>query len=324
MCKMKHKRKKGIKMEGVLVVGGAGFIGSFLCRELVKRGFFVIALDNMMRGKETNVGDLLSNPNFLLLVEDANDTPALINVIRNYNIFHVFHLAANSDIQASAENPQIEFESTSKTTWSILSAMKETGVKNLFFASTSAVYGQLNGAAFKEEDTLNPISYYGSAKMASEAYIRAFSYMNDFNSLIFRFPNVIGPNLTHGVFFDFISRLRDNHKQLNVLGDGTQRKPYMHVKDLTDAILLLCWGNKGVNTYNVGVETATSVKTIAEMVVSEMHLEDCQIIYGMSNVGWKGDVPKFAYCLDKIHATGWKASMTSDEAALETIRKALK
>ena len=309
----------------VLVVGGAGFIGSFLCRVLLRKGFFVVALDNMMRGKKTNVSDLLSNPNFLLVVKDANDISNLINIIRNHSITYIFHLAANSDIQASAENPQIEFDCTSRTTWSILCAMKETGIKNLFFASTSAVYGELvNEKPFKEEDTLNPISYYGSAKMASEAYIRAFSYMNGFNSLIFRFPNVIGPNLTHGVFFDFISRLKENPKQLTVLGDGTQCKPYMHVKDLVDAILLLCWDNKGVNTYNVGVETATYVRTIAEMVVSEMNLKDCSIVYGTSNVGWKGDVPKFAYCLDKIHLTGWKASMTSDEAALETIKEALK
>ena len=312
-------------MKRSLVIGGAGFIGSFLCKELIDKGFFVVAYDNLMRGKKENITPLIGRSNFVFVKADANDLDTLKKVIVENRIEYIFHLAANSDIQASAANPEIEFECTSKTTWSILSVMKETGVKNLFFASTSAVYGELVGnKPFKEEDTLNPISYYGSAKMASEAYIRSFSYMNDFNTLIFRFPNVIGPNLTHGVFFDFIKRLRENPSQLNVLGDGSQCKPYMHVKDLVDAILLLCWNNKGINTYNVGVETSTYVKTIAEMVVSEMHLPNCKIIYGTSNVGWKGDVPRFAYCLDKIHATGWKASMTSDEASLETIREALK
>lgn len=312
-------------MRRLLIVGGAGFIGSYLCKKMVEYGFFVVAFDNMMRGKKTNVSSLLNCDRFVLVEADANDLNILVDTITKYKIDYVFHLAANSDIQASAENPLIEFCATSQTTWSVLCAMKETGIKNLFFASTSAVYGELvDNKPFKEEDTLNPISYYGSAKMASEAYIRAFSYMNGFNSLIFRFPNVIGPNLTHGVFFDFINRLKENPKQLTVLGDGTQCKPYMHVKDLVDAILLLCWDNKGVNTYNVGVETATYVRTIAEMVVSEMNLKDCNIVYGTSNVGWKGDVPKFAYCLDKIHSTGWKASMTSDEAALETIKEALK
>ena len=160
--------------------------------------------------------------------------------------------------------------------------------------------------------------------MASEAYIKSFSYMNGFDALIFRFPNVIGPNLTHGVFFDFICRLKQNPHQLTVLGDGTQRKPYMHVEDLADAILLLCWDNKGVNIYNVGVETSTSVKEIANMVIEEMGISDCNVIFGDSNVGWKGDVPRFAYCLDKIHNTGWRSSMTSNEAALKTIKEALK
>lgn len=311
--------------KNVVVIGGAGFIGSFLCKKMIELGCLVVCYDNLMRGKIENITHLIDKTNFIFIHADANDVQTLKKIIVDNKIDYIFHLAANSDIQASAEDPSIEFSATSQTTWSILCAMKETGVKNLFFASTSAVYGELvNEKPFKEEDTLNPISYYGSAKMASEAYIRAFSYMNGFNSLIFRFPNVIGPNLTHGVFFDFIKRLKDNPKQLAVLGDGTQCKPYMHVKDLVDAILLLCWNNKGVNTFNVGVETATYVKTIAEMVVSEMNLKDCNIVYGTSNVGWKGDVPKFAYCLDKIHSTGWKASMTSDEAALETIKEALK
>lgn len=314
-----------MKDKRILVIGGAGFIGSFLCKKLIEMNHFVVAYDNMMRGKESNLNELFVNPRFRLIKNDANNVEILIKTIRDYSIEYIFHLAANSDIQSSANNPVIELYSTSQTTWSVLLAMKETGVKNLFFASTSAVYGEpVNDVPFKETDTLNPISYYGAAKMASEAYIRAFSYMNGFNSLIFRFPNVIGPNLTHGVFFDFVNKLKENPKQLTVLGDGTQCKPYMHVKDLVDAILLICWTNYGVNTFNVGVETATCVRAITEMAVSEMHLEDCKIVYGKTNVGWKGDVPKFAYCLDKIHSMGWKASMTSDEASLETIKEALK
>lgn len=312
-------------MKNIVIVGGAGFIGSYLCKELLKNGNNCFVVDNLMRGKLSNLDKVRNMKNFHFFEKDANDLEFLNRLFLREHIDYVFHLAANSDIQASAENPQIEFESTAKTTWSILRAMKETGVKNLFFASTSAVYGELvNNKPFEENDNLNPISYYGSAKAASEAFIKSFSYMNGFNSLIFRFPNVIGPNLTHGVFFDFINKLKKNPNRLDVLGNGTQRKPYLHVKDLVDAILRLCWENEGVNTYNVGVETATDVKTIAEMVVREMRLNDCKIVYGSGNIGWKGDVPKFSYCLDKIHSTGWKASMTSDEASLETIKEALK
>ena len=313
-----------MKIRHVLVVGGAGFIGSYLCNRLLECGNYVVALDNLMRGKISNILKMVGNKNFRFVETDVNNVDFLADIIKEHEIDYVFHLAANSDIQASSKNPSIEFSCTSQTTWSILIAMQKTGLKNLFFASTSAVYGELKDEKpFEENDTLNPISYYGSAKMASEAYIKAFSYMNDFNSLIFRFPNVIGPNLTHGVFFDFIQRLKNDPSHLDVLGNGTQCKPYMHVKDLVNAILLLCWKNKGINVYNVGVESATTVKSIAEMVVKEMNLPNCIINYGEDNIGWKGDVPKFEYCLDKIHSTGWKASMTSDEASLQTIREVL-
>lgn len=313
-----------IEKSVVLVVGGAGFIGSALCKRLLDEKKRVICLDNLMRGNIDNIKHLFNDSDFTFIEGDANDVCLLKEILNEYMITHIFHLAANSDIQASSNNPQIEFDCTCKTTWSILTAMQQSKCKNLFFASTSAVYGEMADKPFAETDSLNPISYYGSAKMASEAFIRSFSYMNGFNSLIFRFPNVIGQNLTHGVFYDFISRLKNDSTRLVVLGNGTQTKPYLHVDDLVSAILLLCWNNIGVNVFNVGIESATSVKKIAEMVIKEMKLNSCEIVYGNENIGWKGDVPKFAYCLDKIHSTGWKASMTSDEAALLTIKEALK
>lgn len=316
--------KKNLTKRSVLVVGGAGFIGSNLCERLLHDGYFVVAYDNLMRGKKSNISSLLSNDNFVFLKADVNDLVILKKSIKKYSVDYIFHLAANSDIQASSNNPSIEFEATLKTTWSVLLAMKETNVKNLFFASTSAVYGeQVGGRPFKETDELNPISYYGGAKMASEASIKSFSYMNNLNSLIFRFPNVIGPRLTHGVFYDFLNKIKKDSSQLTVLGNGFQSKPYLHVNDLIDAILLLCWENVGINTFNVGVESATQVRTIAQMVVSLVGSNDCKIIYGKENVGWKGDVPTFAYSLDKIHQKGWKASMTSDEASLKTIKELL-
>ena len=309
-------------MNNVLVVGGAGFIGSSLCEKLLENNK-VVCVDNLMRGKIKNLSSIFNNVNFKFIELDVNDIPKLEEIIYEENINFIFHLAANSDIQASANNPQIEFDCTAKTTWSILSAMKKTGVKNLFFASTSAVYGEMADKPFSENSVLNPISYYGSAKMASEAFIKSFAFMNDFNALIFRFPNVVGPRLTHGVFFDFINQLKKDPSHLTVLGNGTQSKPYMHVYDLVEAINLLIWNNKGVNIFNIGVETSTSVKSIASMVINEMHLDNCKILYGTENIGWKGDVPKFSYSLGKIYSTGWKASMISDEAALRCIKEVL-
>lgn len=310
----------------ILIIGGAGFIGSQLVDTLLAKGNTVVVLDNLLRGRKENLSLAFKNKDFHFEQGDASDSRVVASILKKYSINYVFHLAANSDIQASAEDPSVEFHCTASTTWAILTAMRECGVKNLFFSSTSAVYGELDGQKeFSETNSpLYPVSYYGGAKAASEAFIHSFAYMNDMNALIFRFPNVIGRRLTHGVIFDFISRLKENPNILHVFGDGTQSKPYLHCDDLIKAIMLLYPVNKGVNIYQVGVGSCTSVRTIATMVIDEMGLKNhCHIAYGTSQTGWKGDVPHFAYNLDKIHQMGWKASMTSDEAVLLTIREAL-
>jgi UDP-glucose 4-epimerase len=309
-------------MENVLVVGGAGFIGSHLCDALLSSGCHVVALDNLMRGKISNLATSMNSPKFQFLKHDANDTSFLSQLLVNEKIDFVFHLAANSDIQASALNPSIEFQCTASTTWSVLVAMREAHVKSLFFASTSAIYGDCLGLPVTENHPLEPISYYGAAKMASEAFIDAFSFMNDFDALIFRFPNVIGPRLTHGALFDFINRLQKDPSKLVVLGNGTQTKPYIYVSDLVGAILHLAENNHGINRYNVGVEGESSVKFLAQTVVKEMKLNS-EISFGSDPFGWKGDVPKFSYDMSKILKTGWKPLFTSDQAVVKTVRVAL-
>ena len=218
----------------------------------------------------------------------------------------------------------IEYKNTYSTTFILLECMRLCGVKKLFFASTSAVYGEQMGAEVSEEAVaLKPISYYGGAKLGSEGIISSFAYMNDMSVLVFRFPNVIGPRLTHGVIFDFVKRLKEDPSHLRILGDGRQSKPYIYVLDLVDAIMRFKDAEKGVTLYNVGVETQTSVTRIAEIVCEKMGLTGIPFEYTGGRGGWKGDVPVFAYNLDKIHATGWNASMTSDEAVAKTVEMVL-
>ena len=236
---------------------------------------------------------------------------------------YVFHLAANSDIQASADNPKVEYENTYTTTFNLLLCMRKYNVKKMFFASTSAVYGDKRNIVLDENTSnLMPISYYGASKLGSEALISAFSYMNDMKVLVFRFPNVIGPRLTHGVIFDFIKKLKDNPQKLQILGDGRQTKPYIYISDLVDAIMTFKENvTENVLLYNVGVNGATSVSTIADITCQEMNLTDVQYEYTGGEGGWKGDVPRFEYCLDKIHKAGWQAKYTSDDAVRMTVRE---
>lgn len=309
----------------VLVAGGAGFIGSNLIDALLKEGHQVVCVDNFFIGTKKNIKHLEGNPNFIFYKQDLCDGNALSDVFDREKFDFVFHLAANSDIQASANNPPIEYHSTYSTTFNILECMRTHNVKKLFFASTSAVYGEKEGERVAENSTpLNPISYYGAAKLGSEGLISAYSYMNHFSTLIFRFPNVIGPRLTHGVIFDFVKRLRDNPKELTILGDGTQSKPYMHVYDLVRGIMVFKDKvTEGVTLYNIGVETQTCVTRIADIICGEMGLQNVKYRYTGGRGGWRGDVPIFAYNLDKIHAAGWNATWTSDEAVAKTVEEVL-
>lgn len=309
----------------VLVAGGAGFIGSHLIDALIKDGNNVVCIDNFFIGTKDNIKHLYRNDKFKFYEQDLTDLEKLKEIFETENIDYVFHLAANSDIQASAKNPKIEYLNTYTTTFNLLECMRLFNVKKIFFASTSAVYGEKHGENVSEENTkLEPISYYGASKFGSEAIINAYTYMNDLSTLIFRFPNVIGPRLTHGVIFDFIKKLKKNNSELEILGDGNQTKPYMHVFDLVGAILRFKDVNQGVTLYNIGVDSQTSVTEIANIICEEMQLADVKYNYTGGKGGWKGDVPKFSYNLDKIHSKGWKAKYTSDEAVKETVKFELK
>ena len=305
-----------------LVTGGAGFIGTHLVERLLNDGNEVIVVDNFTLGKQENVDKFKSNKNYKFYMLDISDNERFCQELKDEQIDIVYHLAANSDIQKGGKNPNVDYRDTFMTTRGVLELMRRNNIKNLFFSSTSAIYGDEHGKLLTEDlGGLLPISYYGSAKAASENFISSYSYMNDFNTMIFRFPNVIGPNLTHGVIHDFTKKLLNNPNELEILGDGTQTKPYIYVLDLIDCIMMMTKEiKKGVNIYNVGVETATSVTRIADIVCEELGYKNVVYKYTGGNVGWKGDVPKFQYDLTKIHSVGWNAKYTSDEAVRETVK----
>lgn len=304
----------------ILITGGAGFIGSHLCDFLLEEGHNITAFDNLLLGRLSNIEKARKNPHFTFIQGDILDKDALFEVFKNGNFDTVFHMAANSDIAKSHANPNVDFDNTLTTTYNVLLAMKEFGVKNIVFASTSAIYGDTGVTVTEDYGPLFPISHYGASKLASEGYISSFCENYGFKAWITRFPNVVGERATHGAIFDFINKLRKNNKELEVLGDGTQIKPYLYVKDLVEAILLV-WKrtDKQINYYNLGVESRTTVREMAEMVIEEMNL-NAKIRYTGGNKGWVGDVPAFSYSLDKIHALGWNPKVSSNEAVRKSIR----
>ena len=317
----------------VLIAGGAGFIGSHLCDRLLALGHDIVVADKLIFG-DTDIRHLLDDMSLgnrfkfynLELTEQIN----VDNLFADNKIDAVFHLAANSDIQKGGKDPSIDFNNTLLTTKTILEGMRKASVKKLFFASTSAVYGEMIDVKLSETTGgIMPVSYYGGAKLASEAIISSYVSMNDMCAVIFRFPNVIGPRLTHGVVFDFIQKLRKNPHKLEILGDGTQCKPYIYVLDLVEAIVKLTEGFNdkavlGEEVYNISVKShGTTVTQTARIVVDVLGLSDVKFTYTGGDRGWKGDVPRFQYDISKILATGWYPKHTSDEAVRQTVKDAV-
>ena len=304
----------------VLVAGGAGFIGSHVVDMLLEKGNEVIVLDNSPEGN--NLHHLNGNKNLTVINADLNNLSELKKTMNGVD--EVYHLAANSDIQSGGKNPEIDFKNTFMTTKNILDAMVANDVKKIFFSSTSAVYGNITGIALKEDTGgLSPISYYGAAKLSSEALISSYSYMNDIGALIFRFPNVVGPRVTHGVIFDFMRKLKDNPKKLEILGDGKQNKEYIYVHDLIKAISSVSIPTSGVETYNVSTESSISVMQIADIVCEKLGLKNVKYSFTGGNIGWKGDVPSFKYDISKIKKTGWMYQHSSTDAIKMTLRNLL-
>lgn len=307
----------------ILVTGGAGFIGSHLDDALIARGHQITVVDNLVLGRRDNIAHLMDNPQFKFVEADILDTEAMHKVFEEGLFDMVYHLAANSDIQKGGKDPMVDYQLTFNTTFQILQLLKEFEIKKFFFASTSAIFGETYDVLSENYGPMNPVSNYGAGKLASEAFISAFSSTYDIQTWITRFPNVVGERFTHGVIYDFIHKLQKNPKELEVLGNGEQCKPYVYVKDLVDGILYVI--DHACETYNVymlGSDSRTKVKEIAAMVIEEMGL-DAHIRYTGGDRGWVGDVPEFRYDLSKVNKLGWVAPHNSNDSVRLAIQKAL-
>lgn len=302
-----------------LVTGAAGFIGSHLVDRLVTRGWVVVGIDNLLLGRRENLTGACKTGLCTLIENDVNDIRHNLLRIRETTggkpVELVWHMAANSDIKAGSADPDVDLRNTFLTTYNTLKMMRELGCRKLVFASSSAIYGPHETELTEESGPLRPISNYGAMKLASEGIITAALETWLEQAWIFRFPNVVGPRATHGVIYDFIKKLRANPAELEVLGDGRQAKPYLHVSELLDA-MFVAWDRASdkFNCFNIGpARGTTTVDYIASRVVKKIS-PNAMVRYTGGSQGWPGDVPKFNYSIAKIMGLGWEPKLTSDEA----------
>jgi len=304
------------------VTGGAGFIGSHLVDKLVNMGS-VTVYDNFSAGKKEYIESHLDKKGFSFVQSDLLEPDHVATAVKQCDV--VFHLAANPEVRAGIRNTDLDLKQGIIATYNVLEAMRLNGIKKSVFASSSTVYGETSVQPVPEDyGPLQPISLYGAGKLGGEGLITAFCHLFNMQVWIFRFANVVGTRATHGVIFDFINKLRQNPAELEILGDGTQEKPYIHVEDCVDGILYGFQNSNGqVNVFNLGPPSTTSVSTIGRMLAEEMGLANVEFKCTGGNRGWPGDVPLVCLDTSRMEKLGWKPKYTSDEAVRRAIREIL-
>jgi UDP-glucose 4-epimerase len=308
----------------ILVTGGAGFVGSNLCERLLADGHTVTVIDNLSGGARTNLSEYLRHERFQFVEQDLLDPIAVTREMAGHDV--VFHLAANSNIAEGRRKTDIDLKQGTLVTYNVLEAMRLCGIREIAFSSSSVVYGEPSCIPTPEEyGPLFPISLYGASKLACEGLISAYCHNYDFQAWLFRFANICGRHGTHGVILDFIHKLQANPHQLEILGDGKQAKPYLHVSECVDAMLYI-WRNAradALNVFNLGCEGATHTDRIAELLLEAMRLKDVEIVHTGGERGWPGDVPQVRLDCSSLEKFGWKAKLSSDEAVRRAVRELL-
>ena len=310
----------------IFVAGGAGFIGSSLAKALLstmeESPAELVSFDNFSSGTARHLSDISDDPRFTSIRGDINDQESVNSATIGADV--IFHFASNPDIAKAAIDPTIDFSEGTVLTQNLLEAARINQVGVFIYASGSGVYGDLPGLRLKEDyGPLKPISPYGASKLAGEAMVSAYSHMFGIKARSLRFANVIGSNQTHGVTFDFVNRLISNPRSLEVLGDGTQTKPYIHVDDIVQALVTSMSDaiySGGYKTFNVSTDDEVEVRDIVEICLRRFGLYGLtQVSYGSGSRGWAGDVPKVSLDSSALRSLGWKPEFSSKHAVQKAI-----
>jgi UDP-glucose 4-epimerase len=303
------------------VTGGSGFIGSHLVDRLMTEGVEVTVYDNLISGKKEFIERHVGRTNFHFIKADLLDFDVLKKAMKGHEI--IWHLAANTDIPGGNKITDLDLKNCTVATRNVLEAMKQLGVSKILFSSSSTVYGDAPAVPLRETfGPLLPISLYGAGKLACEGLISAYCHLFNMQAWIFRFGNVLGARMGHGVIYDFIHKLKRNPKELEILGDGNQEKNYFLVEECLDGMLFaLQHSDKQYDVFNLGCESTVKVNAIAQIVVGEMGLKDVKFRYTGGKRGWPGDAPVVIYDVSKMKGLGWEAKQTSSEAVRLAARR---
>ncbi len=303
----------------VLVTGGAGFIGSHLVDELVRRGFTVVVYDNFSTGFRQHLETAARTGNLNIVDGDILDAHKITNAMKDVDL--VFHLAANADVRGGMHNTTIDVQQNILGTHAVLEAMRLAGSKHIVFTSSATVYGEPTVFPTPETYSALQTSLYGASKLAAEALVQAYGEYFGIRSHIFRFVSWVGERYSHGVIFDFVRKLRSNPKRLDILGDGTQRKSYLDVEDGVRGIFIAMERETAFKSVlNLGHVEYMDVATLANVVCDEMGLHDVECRFSGGVRGWLGDSPLVHLDITKMQSLGFHPAVSIEEGVRKTVR----
>lgn len=306
------------------VTGAAGFIGSNLVDRLLAAGADVVAWDNFSTGQEEFLAQARACPGFRLIRGDTLDLAALTAAMEGCTM--VFHLAASADVRYGLSYPRRDLEQNTIATHHVLEAMRAHGIRRLVFSSTGSIYGDARVIP-TPEDAPMPVqtSLYGASKLAGEGMVTAYCEGYGMEAYIFRFVSILGERYSHGHIFDFLRQLRENPTRLRILGDGRQRKSYLHVADCIDAMLDVVNTSAASATahraaiFNLGTDAWCEVVDSARWIARELGVAP-RLEFTGGDRGWAGDSPFIYLATDRIRQTGWRPRFTIEESVVATVR----
>ena len=303
----------------IIVTGCAGFIGSTLVDRLLDLKHQIIGIDNLSTGQKVFLKRALKNKNFKFLKCDLLNLNRLKKIFKGADI--VFHFAANSDVRYGYKHPYKDLKQNTIVTFNVLESMRINNINKIVFCSTGSVYGEPKNFPTPENDNF-PIqtSFYGASKVAGETFIQAYCEAFNFKSWIFRFVSILGNRYTHGHVYDFCNQLFKNSSYLKVLGDGNQRKSYLHVDDCISAMLIATKKSKNkINIFNLGTNEYVNVKQSINVICDQLQVKP-KVSFSGGKRGWIGDSPFIFLSTKKIRSLGWKPKLTIKESVEQTTR----
>jgi len=302
-----------------LVTGGAGFIGSHIVDRLASEGTTVVVYDNFSTGDRRNLSQWENCSRVAIVQADVLDLETLKAAMKDVKL--VFHIQANADVRGGITNRRVDLEQNTIGTWNVLEAMRTNDVAAMVFASSATVYGEPEVFPTPEDVCSSQTSLYGASKRSCECMIEACSEYFGFRYDIFRFVSWIGERYRHGVVVDFVEKFRRNPQELEILGDGRQRKSYLDVEDGVRGIFhALAYAKSTKNIFNLGHRDWMPVVDVAAIVAEELGLRDVRYTFTGGSRGWIGDSPFVHLDTTRMRSLGWESQIPIADGIRRTVR----